>query len=493
MNSTMRPTVITNNSTLMSQSKVTPTVFQLDSHESKIIARCFYFIILIFGTFGNVLTCYVIISRKFMRRVIHIYTFNLAVADLMVILLYVPVEIVRNENDIAWTMGLTICKINNIVTPTSLIASICTLVAITLDRHRGVTRPFHWRGDSSKLLLTSIPAMWIIAIICSAPLFMTATVVFDNGAHYCVEGWYGTSHARAYWIAMFIIQVLLPFLVIVVANTHMIYVMQSLSGKTTHSVQSEQHKQHRRMICMVVALALVYAICTSPQHIVFFWSEFGNLESQRELSQHVYKASNLMVIAQCAINPVIYGIGRKDFKGAFKSILRFTMISRFLSISSLSSSRRSRGGGGRHPSVNETLPHNPFENGAPIVCINPGEVALNNRRVEKLRKKSSAPTITDTPPPYRRETEREQFRRTSEPISKKQKKGLVFTRKKNLSLPASLMLEEEAPASMVKHSKMKEEKVACYDVNGTPNMSHFEWDFNADELALLVRSPETVI
>eukprot|EP00112_Aurelia_sp_Birch-Aquarium-sp1_P012154 Seg2554.5 transcript_id=Seg2554.5/GoldUCD/mRNA.D3Y31 product="Neuromedin-K receptor" protein_id=Seg2554.5/GoldUCD/D3Y31 len=269
--------------------------------------------------------------------------------------------------------------------------------------------------------------------------------------------------------------------------------MQSVSGKTTHSVQPEQHKQHKRMIYMVVALALVYIICTSPQHIVFFWYAFGNLEQQHELSQHVYKASNLMMIVQCAINPIIYGIGRKDFKGAFKSILRFTMISKFLSMSSLNSFRRSRRSDGRHPSVNETLPHNPFENGAPILCINPGEVTHSNTRVGKLRKKSSAPTITDTPPPYRREAIQEQIRRTSEPINKKQKKGFVFMRKKNLSLPASLMLDEEAPALMVKYPKIKEEQSTPVEMNSTLDVSHFEWEFNADELALLLQSPETVI
>ena len=380
-------------------------------HEWKIITRVAYILIFLLGTAGNLLTCYIIISRKFMRRVIHIYTFNLAVSDLAVILLYIPVEMVRSENDMRWTMGASMCKVSYIVTPTSLIASVCTLVAITLDRHRGVTRPFKWRGDSNKLLKYSIPAIWIIAVTCSSPLFHYANVVRGREGFYCYETWTSNTLERIYWIAMFFVMVVIPLLVIIFANAHMIYVMKKLSKSTTHSATA-QHRQHRRMIRMVIALVLVYALCSSPQHIVFFWFQYGDLESQRHISMHIFKASNLMIIVQSAINPVIYGTGRRDFKSAFKNIFRCLTMREWITASkddtrvdemrsSVYSANNSQ------KSVSKKY----------VERLECQMQPLMNEKLSKLQKKSTEGSVTDTPPLIRPSS------RSLEPNSKQYENG----------------------------------------------------------------------
>ena len=365
-------------------------------HEWKVITRVVYILIFLLGTVGNLLTCYIIISRKFMRRVIHIYTFNLAVSDLAVILLYIPVEMVRSENDMRWTMGASMCKVNYIVTPTSLIASVCTLVAITLDRHRGVTRPFQWRGDSKKLLKYSIPAIWLIAVACSCPLFHYANVVRGPRGFYCIETWTSNIQERVYWIVMFFVMVVIPLLVIIFANAHMIYVMKKLSNSTTHS-DVAQHRQHRRMIRMVIALVFVYALCSSPQHIVFFWFQYGNLESQRHISMHVFKASNLMIIVQSAINPVIYGTGRRDFKSAFKNIFRCFKMREWITASRydtrVGEMRSSVFSANNSPKAIRDDMSKQYV--MPLECQ---RQPLVNKKAAKLQKKSTESSVTDTPP-----------------------------------------------------------------------------------------------
>ena len=366
--------------------------------EWKIITRFIYIIIFLVGIVGNLLTCYIIISRKFMRRVIHIYTFNLAVSDLAVIFLYIPVEMVRNENDLKWTMGASMCKISYIVTPTSLISSVCTLVAITLDRHRGVTRPFKWRGDSEKLLRYSLPVIWTIAIACSSPLFYYANIVKYRGGLYCVESWTNKVQETVYWLTMFFVMVVVPLLIIIIANAHMIFFMKKLSSSISHC-DTEQHKQHRRMIRMVVALVLVYALCSSPQHIVFFWFRFGSLESNKSLSVHIFKASNLMIIVQSAINPIIYGTGRKDFQGAFKNIFQCLKMREWISVSREET---------RTGAIGALLLSDPSCNKPESTLdvssdqFNTSSVfrskSLISQKLERIRRKSEERSVTDTPP-----------------------------------------------------------------------------------------------
>ena len=58
-----------------------------------------YITTFLIGLVGNVLMCYIIISRKRRRRGIHLLTLNLGISDLIVLLLCLPVEIYQIESD----------------------------------------------------------------------------------------------------------------------------------------------------------------------------------------------------------------------------------------------------------------------------------------------------------------------------------------------------------------------------------------------------------
>ena len=282
----------------------------------KQITRYVYVLILVIGIPGNILTCYIIITTKFMRRSIHFYTFNLAASDTLVVLIYVPFEMVRNENDLRWILGIEMCHASYLLVPFSLISSIFTLVAVTLDRHRGVTQPLLWRGDTTRITRAVIPLIWLSAIILAAPPL--AFVKLDenparSGQFYCTDKWTDKTAQEAYWILIFCVQVPIPLLIIIVCNINMLRVM-------TRSETSIHSQHNKRMIGMVFLLVLIYAVCTSPQQIFYFWATYGGLQ-RTTWSETFLKASNQLVICQSAINPIIYGTIRQDLNRSFKKML----------------------------------------------------------------------------------------------------------------------------------------------------------------------------
>ena len=282
----------------------------------KYIARFIYGLILIIGIPGNILTCYIIISTKFMRRSIHFYTFNLAASDALVVLCYVPIEIVKNENDFRWTMGIEMCYAGYCLVPLSVISSIFTLVAITLDRHRAVTRPLMWRGDTTRITKMVIPLIWILAITLALPPLAFVTLDEEpvgSGDLYCADVWTDKIGHSAYSIVMFCVQVPIPLLIIIVCNINMLRVM-------TRNETSIHSLHNKRTMGMVLALVLIYAICTLPQQIIYFWGRYGKMPRNRWTEGFV-RVSNLLIICQSAINPIIYGRIRKDLKRSFTKIL----------------------------------------------------------------------------------------------------------------------------------------------------------------------------
>ena len=275
--------------------------------------------ILLVGLSGNLLTCMVIKFRKSMRRSIHLYAFNLAICDLLILLFYVPTQMVYVENQLNWTLGIAICKVNNVILPVCLTSTSTTLLAITVDRARGLLQPFKWRSDSQRYAKVSIPVIWVFSFIVNIPLLVYPTVILESfdvlTLKICYEIWPDPAIGLYYWIGNFIVNFAVPLLIIFVIHLIMVYTI----GKD----KNFHHRSHnRKMIKLTVGVVLTFSICTGSQHVYFFATTLKpNIFSDLQQMSLVYCISNLVVSVQAAVNPIMYGTLRQDFNKAFKGIL----------------------------------------------------------------------------------------------------------------------------------------------------------------------------
>ena len=79
--------------------------------------------------------------------------------------------------------------------------------------------------------------------------------------------------------------------------------------------------QGAKITKMLFALVCIYAICMLPQHAVYFWMEYGNL-NQMGFKMYIFRFSNIFPMANCALNPIAYGTLNKEFAMVFKGLLR---------------------------------------------------------------------------------------------------------------------------------------------------------------------------
>lgn len=104
------------------------------SMETLVLLTLLFSIIGIIGVFGNALVIYVVLGDKKMRRsVTNLFILNLAVADLLIMLIGVP-EIVQFIIDDGWLLGESLCKSNRYVLVLSLYVSIMSLLAVCVER-----------------------------------------------------------------------------------------------------------------------------------------------------------------------------------------------------------------------------------------------------------------------------------------------------------------------------------------------------------------------
>jgi len=287
------------------------TLPQPFSNEFRIILLVFYCIVFVFGLLGNTMTCVAVISFRNMRRSIHFYIFNLAVADLLLLFLYVPTQMIFVHDYMSWRMGKNMCIVAFAIICLCLSASIGTLIAISVDRYRGLRRPFDWRAASSRHAKIVIPFIWFLSAATAFPLAYHGDIALYGDKIICYEAWPDIHSMVVYWSLIMVVQYILPLFLITALHVHMTVIVSRQN-------QEEINELHKRMIRMVVMLMLIYSICNGMQHINFYLSVYLNIHRE-PFGNYLFVLSNFAISLQAAINPLIYGISRNDYKSVFKN------------------------------------------------------------------------------------------------------------------------------------------------------------------------------
>ncbi len=310
-NSTFNGTYTNQSRDGISQEHLTPATL-------KDATRVLFVIIFIVGILGNLMVCYILLKKyqRSNRRSIHAFTLNLAFADLLVLLIYLPSQMHLFETNMLWKIGEPLCRIIYLIVPLSIYASIGTLIAISRDRYIAVLRPMiSLEKRNTKYLLSVI---WLISFILTIPLLLVAQI--KEG--YCTEMWPSPLLYKIYWIFAFCIQFAIPVLILAIAHILIIRHLKTLKTPSAYCTRAlQRRRQQQRLITMSITLVLVYVICMLPQHIVFFWMIYGDLESQ-PYKMYIFQVSNLMLILNSALNPVVYGTLNNDIKRNLLGICR---------------------------------------------------------------------------------------------------------------------------------------------------------------------------
>ena len=129
-----------------------------------------YLIIFVVGLTGNFIVIYFVLFYKRMQTMTNNFITNLAVADLLVIFICVPITASRLLYD-SWIFGRFMCRISGFAQGVSLSVSVLTLTAISIDRYYIIYKPMKARSicTNRKVKLVVI-IIWLVAIFTMSPL-----------------------------------------------------------------------------------------------------------------------------------------------------------------------------------------------------------------------------------------------------------------------------------------------------------------------------------
>ncbi|XP_003690609.1 gonadotropin-releasing hormone II receptor [Apis florea] len=284
-------------------------------NEGHIVSIIFYSVLMIISAIGNTTVLILITCRKRVSKSrIHIMLMHLAIADLLVTFLMMPLEI-GWAITVSWKAGDAMCRIMAFFRMFGLYLSSFVLVCISMDRYYAVIKPLQlWDVDKRGKIMLSFA--WVGSIVCSLP----QTIVFHLETHPNIT-WYSQcvtfnafptyTHEITYSLFGMIMMYWFPLVVIIYTYTSILLEIRRRSKK------SEDDKIRRssigfltrakiRTLKMTVIIIAVFFICWTPYYVMSLWYWIDR-NSAYKIDQRIQKGLFLFACTNSCMNPIVYG------------------------------------------------------------------------------------------------------------------------------------------------------------------------------------------
>lgn len=270
-----------------------------------------YILIIVVSIPANVIML-LVLWRKFRRhqrtaKSFIILMHNMALSDLVLVVASIPFNLAWQASD-NWPFGPVGCKILWPLQTAALQAMVYTYVALACHRLCGVTKDlFGQMKFITGLVITFV--IWITSITTVIPYVVNLDYNYENKT--CDESWDSDFSRRGYTLSLFLLDYLLPLIVMV---TLYVFVWGKLqSYRVLDPERAIRRERHNRILRMLVDYVIVFAIFLLPHQIMWFVKDFGDGDKRLYFGD----AMNVVYIftySMTIINPVMFFRFNPEFR-----------------------------------------------------------------------------------------------------------------------------------------------------------------------------------
>lgn len=238
-----------------------------------------YLVIFCVGSLGNVLTCTVITRHRSMRTPTNFYLLSLAVSDLLVLLLGLPLELYELWSNYPFLLGTGGCHFKTCLFETVCFASVLNVTALSVERYRAVVHPLRVKHVTTRgRVRRVIVALWVLSFLCALPntsLHGIKTLPPKFGWSFPESAICGL--VKLAWIYRLLVQLTaLFFFLVPVMSIGALYLLIALQlhretrslpneAKAWHStaqstLQKTRHRQVTKMLCECLLTSLAFKV-----------------------------------------------------------------------------------------------------------------------------------------------------------------------------------------------------------------------------------------
>nr|BAU94245.1 neuromedin U receptor 2 [Takifugu rubripes] len=302
-----------------------------------------YLSIFLVGVLGNSLTCAVIVHYRVMQTPTNYYLLSLAVSDLLVLLLGMPLELYEMWQNYPFLLGEGGCYFKTFLFETVCFASVLNVTALSVERYMAVVHPLKVKHLTTRAHVKRvILALWLLSMACAVPNTSVHGIEVLSpkfGREFPQSAI--CSVVKPTWVYNLIILVttvaffLLPMLVISVLylliglRLHSERVMTEVDGGCgfgpgglTASHNKKMSKRNLQVTKMLCVLVVVFGLCWAPFHLDRLMWSCMDVSSEQHLMvfEQVHIISGVFFYLSSAVNPILYNLMSTRFRETFSHI-----------------------------------------------------------------------------------------------------------------------------------------------------------------------------
>ena len=307
----------------------------LEEEKGRILLPIMFGIIVLLGVTGNGLVIYSYISRKQMRTLTNMLILNLATADLLFLVICIPLTAFRFIASF-WPLGDIGCKISQYCVYVSVYVGIYTLVLMAISRYCAIVHPLSSiRIRTKRNVVAAIILTWTICLLGFFQTLAQFKVYYFrsiNGERSVCEN---AQHIRnidkeqIFFTIFCVFGYALPLTIIIVLYglivKHVLNSKDPSIAEDAQEMNQERQLRNKRVARLIFFVVATFAFCWLPFHIIVLGRKYGawNMQTTDEINTFV----SLLLVAKCiayansCMNPFLYLFMSRAFRETFKEAL----------------------------------------------------------------------------------------------------------------------------------------------------------------------------
>ncbi|KAJ1083253.1 hypothetical protein NDU88_003412 [Pleurodeles waltl] len=223
----------------------------MDGGAAVVIVPVIFGFIFLLGIIGNTLVMIVIgrIKSRRSRSTTNIFILNLSIADLLFLLFCVPFQATIYSLP-EWIFGAFFCKFVHYFVMVSMLVSIFTLVAMSVDRYIAVV---HSKRSpcirNKKNASIGVSIIWILSSVIAIPVAQHQSIMSEQkeapNSSFCWEYWgENISAKQTYKVTILLIGYLLPLMIITCCYAKVLYHLH----KKVKNMSKKSERSKKKML-----------------------------------------------------------------------------------------------------------------------------------------------------------------------------------------------------------------------------------------------------
>ncbi|XP_038148218.1 histamine H2 receptor-like [Cyprinodon tularosa] len=285
---------------------------------------------------GNVLVCLAVGLRRRLWRTANCFVVSLAVADLLLGVLVLPLSATLELRSRKWPFGGTLCNIYISMDVMLCTCSILTLLAISVNRYLAISSPLsHSQRITPRRVTFTIISIWVLSLTFAfMPIHLgwnTADYRVQNldwefgdegtdKGLYCQFEW-NNNYVLIYAFGSFYLPLLVMcgmyFCIFRVAREQ-VRRIRATTPSFARSATAAIAREHKATVTLAAVLG-AFIICWFPYFTYFTWM---GVKEKTNPPNMLHSIVLWLGYLNSTLNPILYPAFNRDFRQAYGELLR---------------------------------------------------------------------------------------------------------------------------------------------------------------------------